>query len=77
MHLKSKQTSEIGQKLVSLNEKTEQNYLKVSTLPPFFFKKPLYLLKNNNKKKLSIFYCKNKYPYKFYVFIIKSALGNM
>ena len=55
--------------------KTELNSLNVPTLPPFFFKKSLYLLKN--EKRLSIFHCKNKYTYKFYVITIKTALGNM
>ena len=46
MLLRSKLTSELCQEVVSLDEKTEQNRLKVATLPPFFFKKLLYLLKN-------------------------------
>ena len=36
MHLQSKLTSEICQKVGSLDEKTEQKRLKVVTLPPFF-----------------------------------------
>ena len=47
MLLRSKLTSELCQEVVSLDEKTEQNRLKVATLPPFFFKKLLYLLKND------------------------------
>ena len=48
MHLLSKLTSEIYQKLGSFDEKTKQNRLKVPILPSFFlfFKKPLHLLKN-------------------------------
>ena len=37
MHLRSKLTSEMRQKVASLVEKTEQNSLKVPTLPSFFF----------------------------------------
>ena len=48
MHLRSKLTLEICPKIGDLDGKTEQNRLKVPTLPLFFFKKkePLYLLKN-------------------------------
>ena len=41
MHLRSKLTSEICQKLGSLGEKTNQNHLKVPTLPPFCFQKTI------------------------------------
>ena len=57
MHLWSKLASEICPKIGGLDRKTEQNRLKMSTLPSFFL--TLYLLKN--EKKLSIFYSKNKY----------------
>ena len=39
MHLRSKLTSEICQKIGGLNGKTEQNRPEVPALPPFFFKK--------------------------------------
>ena len=38
MHLRSKQTLEICQKVGSLDEKAEQNHLKRSTLPSLFQK---------------------------------------
>ena len=38
MHLGSKLTSEIHQKVGSLDEKIQQIHLKVHTLPPFFQK---------------------------------------
>ena len=49
MHLLSKLISAICPKIGDLDGKTEQNRLKVRTLPPFFFfqKKPLYFLKND------------------------------
>ena len=74
MHLLSNLTSEICQKGGGLDGKTKQNSLEVSTFH-LFLRKPLYLLKND--KRLSIFYCKNKCAYKFYVFTIKSSYGNM
>ena len=51
MHLRSKLTSDIRPKVGSLDEKTEQNRVKVPTLPSFFFppkkkKKTLHLLRN-------------------------------
>ena len=39
MHSRSKLTSEISQKVLDLDDKTEQNRLKVSTLVPFFIQK--------------------------------------
>ena len=39
MHLRSKLTSEISQKIGSSNGKEVQNCFKVGTLPPFFFQK--------------------------------------
>ena len=63
--LGSKLSLEICQKIGGFDGKTEQNRLEVPTLT-FFSKKPLYLLKN--EKHSSIFYCKNKSTYKFYVF---------
>ena len=38
-HLQSKLTSEICPKVGGLGRKTDQNHLKVTTLPPFFFQK--------------------------------------
>ena len=38
MHLRSKRTSEMCQNIGSLNGKTEQNHLKMPTLPPFIQK---------------------------------------
>ena len=58
MHSRSKQTSEICQKVQRLDGKTNQNRLKALTLPFFFLKKPLYLLKND--KRLSTSNWKNK-----------------
>ena len=45
MHLQSKLTSEINQKVGTLNEKTEQISLKVHTLPPFFVKTTAFIEK--------------------------------
>ena len=51
MHLLSKLTSEIGPKIGGLGRKTEQNCLKVPTLPPSFFCK---------KKKKNTVYVENE-----------------
>ena len=45
MHLHSKLTSEICQKVGSLDEKTEQNRLKVPTLPLFLQKTATFIEK--------------------------------
>ena len=45
MHLRSKLTSEICQKVGNLDEKTEQICLKVHILPPFFFQKTTTFIK--------------------------------
>ena len=58
--------NEICPKIGGLDSKIQQNWIKM---------KPLYLLKN--EKHYSILCSKNKCAYKFYVFTIKSALGNM
>ena len=42
MHLRSKLTSEIYQKVGNLDEETEQNRLKVSTLPSFVQKTTVF-----------------------------------
>ena len=44
MHLQSKMTSEICPRKGGLDDKTKQNRL--TTFPPFFSQKTLYLLKN-------------------------------
>ena len=75
MHLRSKLISEVCQKIESLDGETEQNCLKVPTLPTFFFKKHCFCWKND--KWLSISYCKNKCTYKCYVLMIKNTLRNM
>ena len=74
MHLWSKLTSEICQKVRSLNENTKQKHLQVPTFLPSF-QETIVLLKND--KCLLIYYCKNKHTYKFCVFMIESALRNM
>ena len=74
MHLRSKLTSELCQKVGSSDGKTKQNHLETPTLPPLS-QKPLYLLKKDER--LYIFYCKIECTYKFYLFTIKNALGNM
>ena len=51
MHLKSKLTSDQGQKVGNLNEKTEQNRHKVPIFPPFFQKTTAFIEK---KKKNTI-----------------------
>ena len=61
------------QKVLSLDEKTKQNRLKAPTWQPFSGKTAVIIEKD---KHLSIFYCKNKCTYKFYVLTIKSAFGN-
>ena len=48
MHLRTKLTSEIGQKIDSLEGKTKLNRLKALTLPSFP-QKPLYLCKNDKR----------------------------
>ena len=72
MHFRSKLTSEIDQKIGGLDGKTEQTRLKMSTLSPFFQKTTVFIEKHK-----SFFYCKNNCTYKFYVFAVKSALGNV
>ena len=62
MHLRSKLTSEICQKVGSLGEKTEQNSLKVSTLQPF-------------SPQNHCIYWKTKNPNQFYIIKI-SVLTN-
>ena len=42
-----------------------------------FFSKSVAFIEKINDKRLSIFNCKNKCTYKFYVFTIKSAFENM
>ena len=75
MHLRSKLTSKIFQKVGNLDGKAKQNRLKVP-LCHLFLKKLLDLLKND--KYLSIFfYRKSKCTYKFYVFTVKRAFGNV
>ena len=77
MYLRLKLTSEICQKVGSLGEKkTRTKQSQSAHLTTFFSKKKqLHLLKN--KKLLSIFYCKDKCTYKFYVLTIKSPFGSM
>ena len=48
MHLHSKLTSEICQKVGSLNEKNEQNSLKVPTLPSLFQKTVVFIEKSKH-----------------------------
>ena len=75
MHLWSKQTSEICQKVYSeFKWKIKQICLKTATLPSFA-QKLLHLSGNN--KSLSIFYCINKWTYQFYAFAIKSTFGSI
>ena len=47
MHLRSKPTSEIHQKIRDLDGKTEENRLKVPTLSSFFQKKSVFIEKRN------------------------------
>ena len=76
MHLQSKLTSEICSKIGGLDGKTEKNRLKVLNLPTFFFFQKTTVFIEKRKTLMDFFYCKNKCTYKFYVFKIKSALGN-
>ena len=74
MDLRSKLTSDICQKVRSLDRKKRKKVSKHS-LCHLFLKKLLYLLKSDIL--LTIFYSKNKCTYKFYEFANKSAFGNM
>ena len=75
MHLRSKVTSEICQKVRSFDVKTKQIRLNSPTLPSFFSKKWVDLLKNG--KRIPTFYCKNKCINKFYELTIKCVFRNM
>ena len=74
MHLRSKLTSEIRQKVGSSDEKQSKTVC-MWLLCSLSFKKPLHLLKN--KKHQSIFYSKNKSTKYLYAFTIQNGLGNM
>ena len=69
MYLRSKLTSEICQKLGSLDKKTKQNRLKAPGLPLFSQKTAVFIEKND--KRLSVLNYKSKRTYKFYVLQLK------
>ena len=54
MHLQSKLTSEMCQNIGSLDGKTEQNHLKMPTLPPFIQKNHCIYWKTKNVNRFSI-----------------------
>ena len=75
LHLRSKLSLEMCPKIGGLNVKLEKNCLKVQLCQLFFFQKNVVFIEKY-KTQLSILCSENKCTYKFYIFTIKSALGN-
>ena len=75
MNLRSKLTSEMCQKTGSLDVKAKQKPSEGTHFWHILLKKPLCLMKND--KHLLTFHRKSKCTYKFYVFTIETAFGNV